>query len=66
MAGAETDSDTSLVDGTLKGKQRNTFGNYYVINKDLYTIEIHGYGKKGAASDVTNELWYTSPTEASI
>jgi hypothetical protein len=51
----------------LRGKMRNTFGQYLVMNKNLNQIEVWGYNRPAAAGGniVFAKLW-TSRVETSI
>jgi len=63
-ATTDTEAKLDIAANVLKGKQRNTFGPYMVVNKDLTTIEIWGFTT--AAGDKTFKLWWTSTAEASV
>ena len=47
----------------MKGKQRNTFGAYMVVNKDLDELEIYGYAL--SATPTFSKL-HTTTAEASV
>lgn len=40
---SDTDNTASLADGVYRGKVRNTFGKYAIVNKNMHQLEIWGY-----------------------
>lgn len=55
----------NLAANVLYGKQRNAFGSFIVVNKDLYSFEIWGY----TATDADNVAWsklFTTTAESSV
>lgn len=58
-----------LVAKTLMGKQRNAFGSYIVVNKDLQSLEFWGYEHDAAAMPNPTTEWkllFTTDVDASV
>jgi len=62
---AVQDDSYTLVEGEYKGKVRNTFGKYAVINKNMYQFNIYGYNMVDD-DNVSLDLLYTTEYENSI
>ena len=65
----QTDSSTNsfeqfdLSAGILKGKSRNTFGPYLVLNEDWNTLRFMGFQTSGSSTTWNNEILTTTGSQ---